>query len=217
MMANDVDILAAPIEPFVMLNEIDPDKISNIDRLKDFIFLCDAGLKFLDDEFALDAESRAFADMSEPEFIAEGLKHHRSSTADKIKAAKRYRNRRQFILRRKREAGQKATAKVIAMKMALSKKTPKGKPKKENNICDSIDRRGWLGRGTTYEEWMKPANDKNSAEMREFSKEWAKPAPKCKYVVEHLNDKTNKMESIDADLYTIRICKEINRLLREEK
>lgn len=214
---NTVDTLAAPIDPFIMLNEIDVGKITDIEKLKAFIFLCDAGLKFLDDKFALDAETRVFANMSEPDFIAEGLKHHRSSTADKIKAAKRYRNRRQFILKRKREAGQKATAKVIAMKMSLSKKTPKGKPKKENNISDSIDRRGWLGRGTTYEEWMKPANDKNSAEMREFAKEWSKPAPKCKYVVEHFNDKTKKMESIDADLFTIRICKEINRLLREEK
>ena len=92
-MANDVDTLAAsganpqnrPTDPFIMLNEIDVGKISDIDRLKDFIFLCDAGLKFLDDEFALDAETRAFANMSEADFIAEGLKHHRSSTADKIK------------------------------------------------------------------------------------------------------------------------------------
>jgi hypothetical protein len=148
-MANDFESLAGsgakpktiPVDPFITLNEISVGKILDVDQLKDFIFLCEAGLKFLDDEFALDAETRVFANMSDADFIAEGLKHHRSSTARKIASAKRYRNRRQLILRKKREASRHKVAKVVAKKMALNKKTPKGKTKKENNISDSIDRR----------------------------------------------------------------------------
>jgi hypothetical protein len=223
--ANNVDTLAgsgaspqkSPTDSFVMLNEIDVGKISNIDQLKDFIYLCDVGLKFLDQEFAenlKDTEFRVFVNMSDDNFLAEGLKHHRSSTADKIKAAKRYRNRRQHILRKKQEASRNKVAKAVAKKMALSKKTPKGKPKRENNVSDSIDREGWLGRGTTFKEFMKPAGDQIMRELREAGAAWVQSQNKShKLIVEYFNKKTGKIETVDAEIYAIRAVREINELL----
>jgi hypothetical protein len=222
--SKNVDSLAAsgaepqkrPTDPFIMLNEIDVGKISDIERLKDFIYLCDAALNFLDDEFALDAESRVFVNMPDSDFIAEGLKHHQSSTADKIKAAKRYRSRKQHILRKKREAYRNAVAKVVAKKMALSRKTPKGKPKKENNVSEGLKREGlWNGAGTPYSEWMKPASQKNSKEMRAEAEKWLKTTQKPHLVVECWNKEKKITETIDADLFLVRAGREIRKLLDE--
>jgi hypothetical protein len=203
-----------PTDPFIMLNEINVDKISDVERLKDFIYLCDAGLNFLDDEFALDAETRVFVNMPDADFIDEGLKHHHSSTARKIASAKRYRNRRQHILRKKREAERNAVAKVVAKKMALSRKTPKGKPKKENNVSEGLKREGlWNGAGTPYSEWMKPASQKNSKEMRAEVEKWLKATPKPHLVVECWNKEKKIIETIDADLFLVRAGREIRKLL----
>ena len=61
---------------------------------------------------------------------------------------------------------------------------------------------------------MKPANDKNSTEMREEAEKWLKTTPKPHLVVECWNKEKKIIETIDADLFMIRAGREIRKLVR---
>jgi hypothetical protein len=92
--------------------------------------------------------------------------------------------------------------------------TPTGKIHKKKNTVGHVVENGciyfW---GASYQEFLQPTSDRNNREARVLAEAWAKPAPKVKYVVECWNPEKQKTETVDSDLFTIRKCREVRKLL----
>jgi hypothetical protein len=158
-----VDTVAAsagrrvPGDPYIMLCEIDIDKISEIYKLRGIVNLCDFGLRYLDQEFEQYLHVLDFClmvnqpdEVFDQETIAEESRPraHRTPGWKKRQAAKRYRNKRTALLRKKREAERKASVKVMAKVMSGSKKTATRRKQCRYNV-ESIE---WHG---DFAEYMK--------------------------------------------------------------
>lgn len=137
-----------PNDVFILLCEIDPDRLSE-DELRHYINLCDAGLRWLDKEFEsdlMDPEFGRLCLMSESSFLNEVKKAKRTPLSKKLASARRYRNRRQHILNKKKQADSNKINKVIAKKMAYSQKSRTGREKREYHV-ESI---AWYGDFAEY-------------------------------------------------------------------
>jgi hypothetical protein len=92
--------------------------------------------------------------------------------------------------------------------------TPTGKTHKKKNTVGHVVEAGcvyfW---GASYQEFLQPTNDKNSAEAKALAEEWLKvTTPKViKYEVFYGDKRKEIVE--DVELYIIRKVKEINDLL----
>jgi hypothetical protein len=151
-----------PNDAFVLLCEIDHDRLSE-DELRRYVNLCDAGLRWLDKEFEsdlMDPEFGRLCLMPENSFLNEVKMAKRTPLAKKLACARRYRNRRQHILNKKRQADANRVSKVIAKKMALSLKTRTGREKRQYHT-ESIE---WHG---DFAEYMKAYHHPPKPEVSE--------------------------------------------------
>jgi hypothetical protein len=170
-----VDTVAAsagkrvPNDPYIMLCEIDIDRISEIDKLRGVENLCDFGLRYLDQDFEKYMNDLDFClmvnqpdEVFEQETVAEESKPraHRTPGWKKRQAAKRYRNKRTALLRKKKEAERKASVKVMAKVMSGSKKTATGRKQCRYNV-ESI---AWCG---DFAEYMKTYHHPPKSEASE--------------------------------------------------
>lgn len=199
-----------PNDAFVLLCEIDPDRLSE-DELRRYVNLCDAGLRWLDKEFKsdlMDPEFGRLCLMTENSFLNEVKKAKRTPLSKKLASARRYRNRRQQILRKKKEAENKKSHEIIKKKMAFSKKTRTGREERNYNVNEANFHPGWAGKGTTFAEFMQYYEKQNKEENQKWIKEYLKPTNRKLVVVEADGTRT------DAELFVIRKVKEINDLLK---
>jgi hypothetical protein len=161
--------MRVPNDPYIMLCEIDIDKISEIDKLRGVVNLCDFGLRYLDHDFEQYMNDLHFClminqpdEVFEQETVAEESRPraHRTPGWKKRLAAKRYRNKRTALLRKKKEAERKASVKVMAKVMSGSKKTATGRKQCRYNL-ESIE---WHG---DFAEFMQAYHHPPKAEVTE--------------------------------------------------
>lgn len=203
-----------PKDPCIMLNEIDPDRLSE-DVLNRYIHLCDAGLKFLNAEFAEDLRTPEFVSLVEwfdvygADDLEETKMANRTPLSKKLASAKRYRNRRQHILNKKKEAESRKSQQIIKRKMAFSLKTRTGREERKYHVNESNYHEGWFGKGTKFSDFMAYHNQKNREANQEWIIEYLKPVNRKLVVLEHDGTKT------DSDLFVFRKIRETNKLLEK--
>jgi hypothetical protein len=120
-------------DPFIMLSEIEVDKLSEADLTR-FVNLCDFYLEHYEE--VLDPETQKLVEWFDAYDlpIDEAKMAYRTPLSKKLASAKRYHNRRQHILTKKKQAQAKKINKVIAKKMAYSKKTRTGREQKKYHV-----------------------------------------------------------------------------------
>jgi hypothetical protein len=122
-----------PQDASVLLSEIDVDRLSEADLTR-YIHLCDFYLTHYEEDLDPDTEKLLkWFDFYDLDMVETKLAN-RTPLSKKLASARRYRNRRQHILNKKKQAQAKKINKVIARKMAFSKKTRTGQDKKKYHV-----------------------------------------------------------------------------------
>lgn len=123
-----------PQDAFVLLSEISIEKLSE-DDLTRYINLCDFYMTHYEEDLDPDIEKIVeWFEMYGLDLIDEAKMANRTPLSKKLASARRYRNRRQHILTKKKQAQAKKINQVIAAKMAYSKKTRTGRDKKKYHV-----------------------------------------------------------------------------------
>lgn len=131
-----------PQDPFILLNEIDVDKLSG-EQLSRYINLCDFYLEHYEEVLDPDTEKiLEWFDIYDLDIVETQLANT-TPLSKKLASARRYRNRRQHILNKKKQAQANKINKVIAKKMAFSQKTRTGQDKKKYHVNESNFHKGY--------------------------------------------------------------------------